>query len=131
MLKKLGIVGSLLAVGQLLAGCPGVVIMGIQAIPLVLEVSDANVEGIASVANKTPKKTSSSVHAKMSPTAFYEGTDTMGFITTNITSQTNNQLCRAVFLAPLTSASRLSALDELRARGEHYSRLGERYRGNS
>ena len=56
MLKKLVIVGSLLAVGPLLAGCPGAVVVGVHAIPLVLEVADATVEGIASVTKKTPKR---------------------------------------------------------------------------
>ena len=94
------VVGSLLAVRPLLAGCPGAVIMGVQAIPLVLEVADATVEGLASVANKTPKKTSSSVHTKTSPMAPCKGTDTIGSITADIASQTNNQLCRIGFWHP-------------------------------
>ena len=76
--------------------------MGVQAIPLVLEVADATVEGLASVANKTPKKTSSSAHTKMSPMAPCKGTDTIGSITADIASQTNNQLCRIGFWHPST-----------------------------
>ena len=131
MLKKLVIVGSLLAVGPLLAGCLGAVVMGVQAIPLVLEVADATVEGIASVTKKTPKKTSSNVHTKTSPKASYKGAKNLGFITTNIASQTNNQLCRSVFGAPFNSAPRLSALDELRARGEQNSCRGGKHHSHS
>ena len=37
MLKKLVIIGSLLAVGPMLAGCPGAVFMAVQTVPLVIE----------------------------------------------------------------------------------------------